>query len=98
MASKEPEAVRELYAGWTRTRLAGEEQDNEHWGDLTRDPGGVDYIETGAGGVPAMWVIPKDAAGDRVLLCIHGGGSSVAPSTPTGSCSATWPSRPAPAR
>src|SRR5262249_33861232 len=57
-----------------RTRLNGEEQDNEHWGDLTRDPGGVDYIETGAGGVPAMWAIPKDAAEDRVLLCIHGGG------------------------
>ena len=74
MASKESEAVRELYAGWTRTRLVGEEQDNEHWGDLTRDPGGVDYIETGADGVPAMWVIPKGAAGDRVLLCIHGGG------------------------
>src|SRR5262249_12714494 len=74
MASKQSEAVRELYAGWTQTRLAGEEQDNEHWGDLTMDPGGVDYIETGAGGVPAMWLTPKDAAGDRVLLCIHGGG------------------------
>jgi epsilon-lactone hydrolase len=102
MASKQPLAVRELYAGWTRTRLNGEEQDNEHWGDLTRDPGGVDYIETGAGGVPAMWVIPKEAAGDRVLLCIHcastAGGSSVARSTPTVSCSATWPSRPGPAR
>src|SRR5262249_23224959 len=74
MASRQSEAVRELYAGWTRARLNGEEQDNEHWGDLTRDPGGVDYIETGAGGVPAMWAIPKDAAEDRVLLCIHGGG------------------------
>ena len=74
MASKQSEAVRELYLGWTQTRLAGEEQDNEHWGNLTRDPGGVDYIETGAGGVPAMWVIPKEAAEDRVLLCIHGGG------------------------
>jgi hypothetical protein len=40
MASKQPEAVRELYAGWTRTRLNGEEQDNEHGGDLTRDPAG----------------------------------------------------------
>ena len=59
MASKQSEVVRELYAGWTQTRLNGEEQDNEHWGDLTRDPGGVDYIETGTDGVPAMWVIPK---------------------------------------
>jgi len=74
MASKQSAAVRELYAGWTQTRLNGEEQDNEHWGDLTRDPGGVDYIETVADGVPAMWVIPKEAAEDRVLLCIHGGG------------------------
>ena len=74
MASKLSEAVRELYTGWTQTRLNGEEQDNEHWGDLTRDPGGVDYIETGADGVPAMWVIPKEAAEDRVLLCMHGGG------------------------
>src|SRR5262249_7974702 len=78
---KQSEAVRELYAGWTQTRLNGEEQDNEHWGDLTRDPGGVDYIETGAGGVLAMWVVPKGVAEDRVLLCMHGGGSSAAPST-----------------
>jgi len=65
MASRQSEAVRELHAGWARARLNGEEQDNEHWGDLTRDPGGVDYIETGADGVAAMWVIPMDAAGDR---------------------------------
>ena len=76
MASRQSEAVRELYAGWPRTRLNGKEQDNEPWGDLTRDPGGVDYIETCADGVPAMWVIPKEAAGDRVLLCIHGAGSA----------------------
>jgi len=44
MASKQSEAVRELCVGWTQTRLNGEELDNEHWGDLTRDPGGVDYI------------------------------------------------------
>jgi len=74
MASRQSEAVRELYAGWARARLNGEERDDEHWGDLARDPGGVDYIETGAGGVAAMWVIPKEAAGDPVLLCIHGAG------------------------
>jgi len=32
MASKQSEAVRELYAGWTRTRLAGEAQNNEQSG------------------------------------------------------------------
>jgi acetyl esterase/lipase len=45
-----------------------------HWGDVTADPGGVDYIEVDAGGVPAMWVEPKGSAQDRVLLCSHGGG------------------------
>lgn len=46
----------------------------EHWGDVTAEPRGVDYLETDAGGVPALWAIPKDAAEDRALLCLHGGG------------------------
>lgn len=46
----------------------------EHWGDVTMEPGGIDYIETDAGGVPAMWAIPKDCTQDRVLQCLHGGG------------------------
>jgi acetyl esterase/lipase len=46
----------------------------EHLGDVTAEPGGVDFIETEAGGVPAMWAVPKGSAGDRVLLCAHGGG------------------------
>ena len=46
----------------------------EHWGDVTGEPGGVDYIETDAGGVPALWAVPKGCAEDRVLLCAHGGG------------------------
>ena len=46
----------------------------EHWGDVTAEPGGVDYIETNAGGVPALWAVPKGCAEDRVLLCMHGGG------------------------
>ena len=37
-------------------------------------PRGVDYIEVDAGGVPAMWAVPKGCAEDRVLLCAHGGG------------------------
>ncbi|GII78521.1 esterase [Sphaerisporangium rufum] len=47
---------------------------NEHWGDATAEPGGVDYLEVDAGGVPAMWAAPEGAADDRVLLCVHGGG------------------------
>jgi epsilon-lactone hydrolase len=74
MASKQSQAVRDLYAGWTATAARGEEQDNEAWGDLTAEPRGVDYIETDAGGVPAMWAVPKGCAEDRVILAIHGGG------------------------
>ncbi len=47
---------------------------NEHWGDVTAEPGGVDYLEVDAGGVPAMWAVPHGCAADRVLLCLHGGG------------------------
>jgi epsilon-lactone hydrolase len=46
----------------------------EHWGDVTGEPGGVDYLETDAGGVPALWAVPKGCAEDRVVLCLHGGG------------------------
>jgi monoterpene epsilon-lactone hydrolase len=46
----------------------------EHMGDVTGEPGGVDYIETDAGGVAALWAVPKGSTQDRVLLCSHGGG------------------------
>ena len=46
----------------------------DHMGDVTGEPGAVDYIETDAGGVPALWAAPKHCAADRVLLCSHGGG------------------------
>jgi monoterpene epsilon-lactone hydrolase len=74
MPSKESEAVRDLYVSWTEARLRGEQHDDEAWGDLTAEPRGVDYIEVEAGGLPAMWLVPKGCAEDRVLLCIHGGG------------------------
>jgi acetyl esterase/lipase len=43
-------------------------------GNIAGEPGGVDYIETDAAGVPALWAAPKNCAQDRVLLCAHGGG------------------------
>ncbi len=46
----------------------------EHWGDVTAEPGDVDYIEADANGVPALWANPKGCAQDRALLCFHGGG------------------------
>lgn len=75
MPSKQSEAVEEHWRRSTRARQSGAELDDEAWGDLTAEPRGVDYIETDEpNGLPGMWAIPKDAADDRVLLCIHGGG------------------------
>jgi acetyl esterase/lipase len=82
MPSKQSEAVRRR---WETAALAmvrpekgegeaGGAPDDESWGDLTAEPRGVDYLEAHAGGVPAMWVAPKGASMNRVLLCIHGGG------------------------
>lgn len=76
MPSKQSEAVTRH---WAEARLAAqrpddERPDDEAWGDLTAEPRGVDYIETDAGGLTAMWAVPKHGAEDRVLLCMHGGG------------------------
>jgi monoterpene epsilon-lactone hydrolase len=45
-----------------------------HWTPLTAEPRGVDYIEVNADGAPAMWIRPKGAVEDRVILYSHGGG------------------------
>ncbi len=81
MASPQAQAMKDLYHGWIDTMaknpdlgLDGTRDLFEHWGDLTTDPGGVDYLEVDAGGVQAMWAIPKGCAEDRVALCTHGGG------------------------
>lgn len=39
---------------------------DEHWGDLTAEPGGVDYLEVDAGGVRAMWARLGAMASGRV--------------------------------
>jgi len=76
MPSKQSAAVRRR---WEASRLAMvqpgfDAPDDESWGDLTAEPRGVDYLETEAAGLPAMWAVPKGAGTDRVLMCIHGGG------------------------
>lgn len=81
MASKQSEQLVTLYKSWIAALGANPEMPLdelrsmfEHWGDVTAEPGGVDYVETDAGGVPALWAVPKGCAADRVLLCAHGGG------------------------
>lgn len=46
----------------------------EHWGDVTAEPGQVDYLIADIGKLKGLWAVPKDCASDRVLLCSHGGG------------------------
>ncbi len=78
-SSKQVEAVREY---WLRSAAAAPFHESleamrdfgENWAVLTAEPEGVDYIETNAGGVPAMWAVPKGCREDRVILCFHGGG------------------------
>lgn len=81
MASLQSEELKTLYRSWIAALSANPEMPLEelrrmfeHWGDVTAEPGGVDYIEVDAGGVPALWAISKGAPEDRVLLCSHGGG------------------------
>ncbi len=38
------------------------------WTPLSAEPGGVDYLEVDAGGIRAMWVRPKGAADDHLVL------------------------------
>jgi acetyl esterase/lipase len=70
-----------LYRNWGAAMAANPNMTLEEWRELiegwpivTAEPGSVDYIETHAGGIPALWAVPKSAAQDRVILSIHGGG------------------------
>jgi epsilon-lactone hydrolase len=75
MPSKETEELGSLYRSWVAAFSANpnmpldERRDKiEHWGDVTAEPGGVDYIETDAGGVPALWAVPKGCVEDHGSL------------------------------
>jgi epsilon-lactone hydrolase len=76
-----PDYVKDLYQRWGATFAERGELPLDEWRALieewpmvTAEPGGVDYMEADAGGVPAMWAAPKGAAEDRVVLGLHGGG------------------------
>jgi acetyl esterase/lipase len=81
LASKQSSAVSRLLRSWLEIpaqdpdwSLDDQRDLVEGWNVLTNEPGGVDYLEVAAGGLPAMWAVPKEWSADRVLLCIHGGG------------------------
>ena len=81
MASKQADGIKVLYGNWVETMGANPEMSLdetramfEQWGDITGEPGGVDYIEEDCNGVLCMWANPKGAKTDRVLICTHGGG------------------------
>lgn len=79
MASIESEANRNHYAaiGANAGKMSPQafvEFNDASWTALTGEPGGVDYSEVDAGGVPALWAVPKGADERRVLFYAHGGG------------------------
>jgi monoterpene epsilon-lactone hydrolase len=78
MASKESQRVNRYWEAIHRTGPAPQPDTlvtNADWDILTAEPGGVDYREVDAGGVPALWALPHETAEDApVLLCFHGGG------------------------
>ena len=78
--SATPDVVKDLYERWSATSAAEPEMPLdqrramvEEWPQVTAEPG-VDYVEVDAGGVPAMWITPKGAVEDWVILALHGGG------------------------
>lgn len=82
MASKQSEAVKNLWRSLTEAAIANPDQTpqqvrqrvEDRWGNLTAEPGGIDYLETEVVGLPALWAVPKQCAEDRVILSVHGGG------------------------
>jgi monoterpene epsilon-lactone hydrolase len=61
---------------WTRAdeRWRGLVEETEPWEALTAEPAGVTHRELEVAGLPALWVERETAAGDAVMLYIHGGG------------------------
>lgn len=81
MASKQSAVVKDWWIAQAEAAQANPDEPiselrnrNEHWGDMTAEPGGVDYLETEVAGFPALWTIPQGSQEDRVILALHGGG------------------------
>ena len=81
MASEQSAVLADMYKTWVSTMAENPDmtidetrQMFDHWGDVTGEPGGVDYVEVVANGVPCLWVRPAGGDESRALLCTHGGG------------------------
>ena len=100
MPSVQSEDLKTLYNGWVAALAANPamELDElrrmfEHWGDVTGEPGGVDYAEVAAGAVPALWATPKGCAQDRVPCAPMAAATSPARCTRIAKCTAMSPRR-----
>ena len=78
MASKQSRRVNRYWETVLQSTMNPKPEDlvtNAQWDVLTGEPGGVDYLEIDAGGVPGLWAVPHGTAHDGpALLCFHGGG------------------------
>jgi epsilon-lactone hydrolase len=76
MASLESQRVNRYWEAILQPREPDSLLTSEYgWEILTGEPGGVDYLEIDAGGVPALWEVPHGTSEDGpALLCFHGGG------------------------
>lgn len=81
MASRESEALADLYRGWS-ARIAADPAmpiDDframfEEWATVTAEPVGVAFEEAMIGTIPVLRARPQAPQPGRLLLCFHGGG------------------------
>ena len=80
MASGQAEAIRNMFREHRERNvdapasLEDMRAGADGMGDLTAEPEGVTYTATDVDGLPALWADPVEAARDRVILLLHGGG------------------------
>ena len=81
MASRESEALADLYRDWASRMAANPEMPIdqfrdmfEEWATVTAEPAGVTFEETTIDGVPALWARPLSHSQGHLLICFHGGG------------------------
>ncbi len=81
MASRESEALSNLYRNWASRMSANPEMPIgefremfEEWATVTAEPADVAYEETTVEGIPAMWARPLAKPTGSLLICFHGGG------------------------